>query len=516
MPPESVMRLRQGQVLLSAWRRGLALLAIAWTALIALFWADWAAMADQWWNSSSYNHILLIPALIAWLAWQRAGELRKIEPGSWWPGLLLACGMALIWLLGAFSGISILRQLGAVGLLMASVPALLGPRVTVGLLFPLGYMLALVPLGDEFVPALQLITAKITVALVHASGIPATIDGVFIDTPAGLFEVAEACSGVKFLIAMVALGAMIANVCFVSWRRRALFLAACVVVPVLANGVRAWGTIFVAQYVGGEAATGFDHIVYGWIFFAIVVALLLGGAWRFFDRPAGDALIDAQTINASPLLDRLESMGIGTLSALAGLITVALAGHVWAEAADRLSAELPPHISVPQVAGWREVSDTPKVRWQPLAEGADRRVLAQYRDGQGHRVDVFLAVYASQGEGREAGGFGQGALPPGSEWSWLSPGPAAEGAGSDRLLARGQVQRLALTWYRTGSLTTGSNLHLKLANMEDRIFLRSRPTMMLILSAVDEEGHSAEEALAAFRHSVGPLDPWMDRMAGLR
>ena len=71
---------------------------------------------------------------------------------------------------------------------------------------------------------------------------------------------------------------------FDRWSRRAVFMAACIIVPILANGVRAWATIYVAQYVGAEAAGGFDHIVYGWIFFALVVAALLGGAWRFFER----------------------------------------------------------------------------------------------------------------------------------------------------------------------------------------------------------------------------------------
>ena len=121
-----------------------------------------------------------------------------------------------------------------------------------------------------------------------ASGVPAVIDGVFIDTPAGLFEVAEACSGVKFLIAMVALAVLVGW----TWVHqleapRAGSCAAAALVSVLANGVRAWGTIFVAQWVGAERAGGFDHIVYGWIFFALVIALVLGAAWRFFDRTAG-------------------------------------------------------------------------------------------------------------------------------------------------------------------------------------------------------------------------------------
>ncbi|MGQ4828503.1 archaeosortase/exosortase family protein, partial [Enterococcus faecalis] len=76
-----------------------------------------------------------------------------------------------------------------------------------------------------------------TMVLLALAHIPATLDGVFITTPAGYFEVAEACSGVKFLIAMIAYGALVANVCFLRWRRRAAFMGVAVVVPILANGV---------------------------------------------------------------------------------------------------------------------------------------------------------------------------------------------------------------------------------------------------------------------------------------
>ena len=68
--------------------------------------------------------------------------------------------------------------------------------------------------------------------LLALTGVPASIDGVFITTPAGLFEVAEACSGVKFLIAMIAFGTLVANVCFTSWPRRCVFIAASVIVPI--------------------------------------------------------------------------------------------------------------------------------------------------------------------------------------------------------------------------------------------------------------------------------------------
>ena len=499
------------------WRTAIARLAVVWVALFAVFASDWAAMAGQWWDISTYNHMILIPLIEGWLVWQRRDQLAKLEPCGWWPGLLLFAGAGFLWVLGAFSGLDLARQAGVVAMLGASVPLLLGVRVTAALLFPLCYLAFLVPFGEELVKPLQMITAHITIGLTHFSGIPAVIDGVFIDTPAGLFEVAEACSGVKFLIAMIAFGVLAANVCFIDWRRRIALIAACLVVPVLANGVRAWATIYAAQIVGVEKAAGFDHIVYGWIFFALVLTLVIAGAWRFFDRPVHEPMVDAESIGRSRPLARLEQAGRAKArTVLAAIGIVVLGFNVWAFAADRLEAPMPRQIDLPRVPGWTRVNYAPQLHWEPRAEGAEHKLLGSYRDGLGRKVDVFVALYAAQGEGREAGGFGQGALMPDSPWSWQAPVAAFDEGKGERLLGLGHIERVAMTWYRTGELLSGSNARLKLAVIADRLMFRARPTAMLVLSAEDGDTIGAEDAIAAFRRSTGPLDAWMDHMAQLR
>lgn len=523
MPPDALASRWPSQGPLAriaeAWRAPLLRLAGVWLLLIAVFWRDWADMAGQWWNSSTYNHVLLIPAILVWLLLLRRGELAKIAPYSWWPGLLPFAGALFLWLLGEFSGLNLARQLGAVTMLQGAFLALMGPRVALGLLFPLAYMLFLVPMGDELVPLLQTITAKITIALTHWSGVPADIDGVFIDTPVGLFEVAEACSGVKFLIAMIALGTLVAHICFRSWRRRAAFMAVCVVLPVLANGVRAWGTIYIAQFRGVEFAAGFDHIFYGWIFFALVMAAVLGLAWRFFDRAIDDPFIDGARLQGMVLprvLGGKPATALWVCGALLGLLLAALA---WGGMASRMSAAMPQQIFLPEVPGWQRVDYRPAVWWEPRAQGAGHRLLGSYRDGQGRRVDVFVALYPNQNEGHEAGGFGQGALMPQSPWAWIGDAASVQGAKSERLLAQGQppgpVERLALTWYRTGGLLTGSNSELKLATMKNRLLLHEDATMLLIVSAEERHGQPAHQTVDAFLSATGPVGEWMDRIADL-
>lgn len=294
MPPDSpAFNARLAASFTGAWPVALVRLAAASALLFALTFAEWREMAHQWWDIDTYAHILLIPPILAWLVWLRREELQKIVPMAWAPGLLVTATGLAIWFAGRLLEANIVSQGGAVVAFQGAVAALLGIRAALVLAFPLLYALFLVPFGDEIVPPLQEVTAQIAVALTHASGVPANLHGLFIDTAAGRFVVAEECSGVKFLIAMVALGTLVAWTAFRSWKCRVVFLLGAALTSVLANGVRAWGTIYLAQYIGAERAGGIDHIVYGWVFFAVVIAAVLAAAWRFFEREPADAGLTA-------------------------------------------------------------------------------------------------------------------------------------------------------------------------------------------------------------------------------
>ncbi len=294
------------------WRGPLGLLVLATLALVLLTVREWGEMFHQWWNIDTYTHILLVPLIIGWLVWLRAEELVRFTPKPWAPGLLLVAAGLALWLLGRLTEINLLAHAGAVGAVQGAVVAALGLRVSMALALPLAFGGFLVPFGDEMIPTLQLITAEIAIALTHWSGIPAVVDGIYIETPVGLFIVAEACSGVKFLIAMVTLALLVCYTRFTSWKRRAAFMAASIIIPIIANGIRAWGTIFIAQSQGVEFAAGFDHIFYGWIFFAIVVALLIGGAWRFFERDPEDHGWTAAELKAWGWIEDYEGQGAPT------------------------------------------------------------------------------------------------------------------------------------------------------------------------------------------------------------
>jgi exosortase A len=404
------------------WRGHLATLAAAWAAILLLFARDAADMATIWWTSSTFTHCLLILPILAWLVRQRLPEIKALAPAAWAPGLLLVGSGASAWLLGEAGSVSLLRHAGLVVMLQGSVVALLGRSVARGLAFPLFYALFLVPFGEELVPPMQQVTARISMALLGLAGVPAHLEGIFISTPTGLFRVAEACSGVRFLVAMAALAALVANLCFRAWPRRAAFVAAAMAIPVAANGVRAFATIWVAHLTDNEIAVGFDHIVYGWIFFGLVIALILAAGWPFFDRRPAEPFFDPARLQRPGT----ESGG-GARAARAAVAAalIAAAAPAWTLAVSAAGTRPVPPVGLPEVAGWTRLP--PAGDWSPHYRGADRIALARYRNRAGQEVELAVVVFARQAEGRELVGYGQGAADEDGAWSWTAdtaPPPA--------------------------------------------------------------------------------------------
>jgi exosortase A len=482
------------------------LLCAAWAAILLLFMRDALALAGIWWSSSTFTHCLLIPPIIAWLVAQRWPQLRLLKPRGWLPGLILVSAGAVSWLLGDAAGVAFARHLGLILMLQGSVVTLLGPEVSRGLMFPLAYMFFLVPAGEALVPPLQTLTAKICMALLSLSGIPAHIDGVFITIPNGWFEVAEACSGAKFLLAMAAYGTLVANVCFRSWPRRIAFMVAALVLPVLANGVRAWGTIYMAHRTNAHFAEGFDHVIYGWVFFGIVIALLIAGSWRWFDRKVGDPWI------VPARLQQPQGATDAWKPGFAGAILIPLVALLWSLVASAGRVQLPAITSLPMVSGWQQIAAPPD--WRPNFAGADRLLIARYVDGRGRAVDLAVAIFTSQAEGRELVGYGQGAVAPDSHWAWTDDRPAPPRSRAFRITGPGDIVRDVITFYRIGSITTGNEFRVKAETLKTKLLGGPKRAVAILVSAPENAGHGAWPAMIDLLQAIGPVDQLADRMSG--
>lgn len=482
------------------WSRHLGALAGVAAMILALFAPDVAQMTGIWWTSTTYGHCLFIGPVVAWLVWTRRTDLAALTPVGWWPGVLLVAVGGFGWLLGDAGSVSLARQLGLVLMLQGAVVTLLGPNVARGLLFPLCYALFLVPFGDSLERPLQAVTVVIVMPLLHLAGVTASVDGVLIHAGRYHFEVAEACSGAKFVIAMLAFGILVAATCFRSWPRRVGFMVVALVVPVLANGVRAWGTIYAADLWGIERATGLDHIVYGWLFFGCVMAGVLALGWRWFDRAPDAPAFDASRLQAPP--------GIVAPLALAAALTLVTVAFftAWSGAIAGGAAVLPGRIGLPRVAGWSVVSPDLYSAWQPHHPGADRRLFGRYTDGR-NSVDVGIAFYAGQHEGKELVSFGTGVLAEADRWVRVGDLPPVAGGSAMRIVAPGPVERTVATWYRVGSTVTADERRVKLETMRARLAGRNQVAVALHIAAPGDD----LAAIARFVAAAGGPAALIDR-----
>lgn len=481
-------------------------------AVLLLFHHDAGDMARIWWTSSTYGHCLLILPLIGWLVAQRAGQIAQLKPCTWTPGLGWLGVGALFWLLGDAASLGLLRHGGLVVMLQGAVMSSLGAQVSRALVFPLFYAFFLVPVGSELEPVLQMLTADMAMALLRLVGIPAHIEGIFITTPTGYFEVAEACSGAKFVVAMTAYGVLVCHMCFRSWLRRAIFLAFALAACVAANGVRAFGTIWVAHEKGIETAVGIDHIVWGWLFFAIVMALVMLAAWPFFDRRPGEQALD---------MDVLRQMRVRpgpSASLMAGMaLAVTTAAPAWSHVSALVGSKELAEIDAPEIPGWELTRDPITTPWTPHFAGADWRYQGRYADRQGHIVDLAIVGYARQSEGRELIGFGQGAADPAGEWTWSAPAWSPAQARGEWITAPGPVRRHVVSFYRVGAgAMTGSPAAIKLDTMKARLLMRDQRAITILISAEDKEGAPAEAAIKAFLVSLGNPQSLADAIAPSR
>lgn len=491
----------------SAWRLyGLAWAGVA-AAILLLLYRDVAHLAWIWWNNSTFGHAMLVPPIIAWLVWQRRDGLARLAPQPWLPGAGLILAGGLLWMLGEFAGVAVVRHAALVFMLQATVPTIFGLAVTRALAFPIFFALFMIPVGEQLVPYLQTVTAKFCVVLLDLFGVPAYVDGVFISIPNGNFEVAEACSGVRFLIAMVAFGALVANVCFKSWKRRIAFMAASVIVPIVANGLRAWGTIYIAHLTTPEFARSVDHVVYGWLFFAFVMALVLAIGWRFFDRPVDDPFIDPAKLQSPDA--RPSPTGTLAKASVVALVLAAAAPAYAAFAASR-GPELPTiGLAPPSPAGWTRQSFA-GVPWQPHYKGATATIRSTFIDSAGQPVELYIAVFDRQSEEGELVGYQQGVIAPTAEdeegWSWAGdrPGPPN---GRAAQINFGPVVRDVWQYYWVNGKLVGSPYAAKLEGLKARLLGGPPQAATVVISAQRRDPMvSARPELERFAAKLGPID----------
>lgn len=369
-----------------SWRLASGLLVLLLALLLLIFQDTYRAIVEIWFRSDTFAHGFIIAPISLFLIWRIRADLALLEPA---PSLLGAALLALLgfgWLLGAIADVGVVQQFAVVAAIPALVIGVLGPRVAWRMAFPLAYLLFAVPVGEVLITPLMEFTATFTVQALRLTGMPVYADGLFLSLPSGDWSIVEGCSGVRYLIASLALGTLYAYLTYAGLWRRLIFIACSAIVPIFANGLRAYMIVMIGHLSDMKLAAGVDHLIYGWVFFGIVIFIMFWvGAYFRDDAPSDQApavILDGGGTPARTLL-----VTLACLPAFA--IWPALANHLEGLPASAVGKIVLP---APRVEGWRQLP-APLSDWTPRYLGMDAQLHLAYEDPAGRKVGLYLAYY---------------------------------------------------------------------------------------------------------------------------
>lgn len=250
--------------------------------LAAVYWPVVLPMVKQWGSDPNYSHGYLVPFIAAYMAWMYKDDLLASSPQPSLAGLLLFA-FGLVMLLIGFLGTEYFTMRSSLVVVFAgSVLCLFGWEIFKILLAPLCYLLLMVPIPyiiyDAAAFPLKLLVTKVSVLSMKALGIVVWQEGNILMFPNITLEVADACSGLRSIISLLALGVAYAFVLHPKTRDRVILILSTLPIAVFTNCLRVIATGILAQYFGSAAAEGFFHEFAGLFVFgaAVVMFVALG------------------------------------------------------------------------------------------------------------------------------------------------------------------------------------------------------------------------------------------------
>lgn len=235
---------------------------------------------DLWTNPDAGHGLLLIP-LAGWLA-RKSGIAPGAAAQPYFGTVILIGAVLLRYVSGLAAELFTMRFsmfMAALGLVVfyKGVRQVIHWWLPTTLVF-LSIPLPVVVLGSLALP-LQFQASMIGAALLEWRHVPVMLNGNVMQIPGQTLFVTEACSGLRSLSALIALGVLIGGM----WLRypltRVLLLALTIPVAILLNGVRVFLTGFLVFFVDPKLGQGFMHMTEGWIIFVAAFAILGAMSW---------------------------------------------------------------------------------------------------------------------------------------------------------------------------------------------------------------------------------------------
>lgn len=534
-------------------RRVIAAFAFAIALSFLAFHDAWLGMMSVWRSSETFTHGFIAVPFSVWMIWRHRSDWSHLPTRSAWPALVAMLVLAALWVVGHIAGVASVEQLAAVAMIPATLAALVGMRLVAALAFPLAFLFFAVPIGEFLTPMLMDYTADATVLALQWTGIPVYREGLHFMVPSGRWSVVEACSGLRYLIASLALGVMFAYMQFRTLKYRLAFMALSLIVPIIANWIRAYLIVMIGHLSNMKLAAGADHLIYGWVFFGFVMGLLfwIGTRWNEpgSNEPAApgtgrggptiplparmEASIPASqddSVPNPPVVSATARPGASTFTR--SLIAVGVAALLIAFAArpvaNRLLDATEP-VSIgpglaaalgPQASVATDEAAPAILGWSPVYRGASDAFRAMLEPGTGSApVEAHAFYYARQHDGREMI-HGSNYLISLNDpvWPIRARGvrQAAQGPVEELRIGHGGHELLVWHWYQVAGRATASAYEAKALTALALFTGQGDHSLAMVLvtpvrGAGADAVQAARDALAATAQRLAPAASLLSR-----
>lgn len=457
--------------------------------LMALFAKVVPDMVMDWFNDENYSHGFLVPFISGYFLYNRREKLRNLRVTPWNPGLIVIV-LGLIQLLFGWLGTEYFSMRSSLIVLLAGmILYLFGITVFKAMIFPVAYLIFMVPIPyiiyDSVAFPLKLFVTKVSVAFLKMVGVVVLREGNIIMFPATTLEVADACSGIRSLLSLLALAVAYAFFLRLTPLKRWLLICSAIPIAVATNALRVIVTGILAQYWGEQAAQGFFHEFAGLAVFGLAMGMLvslgaiLGKGQRLENKGQDTASREQGT--------QVGEQGTGNGKYLiVGLLLIASGCYL------NLHSDIAVPINKPfeqfpeTVAGWRMTGEsTLSDNVQKVLKATDV-LFRQYVSSEGRPVNLYV--------GYHGGGKGSGEIHspkqclPGSGWFEVSTKRMQLDVSGKKInlvqaiYQKGENKELFLYWFAVKDKTLNDEYSLKIAEITNSMLYRRRDAAFVRIS----------------------------------
>lgn len=483
-----------------AWLKAVVIVVLL-ASVFFLYAPSSESLMELWSDTgkTTYTHGYVVAALMAWLVLRRRDDLAA---NPWLPsitGSLLAVVTGLAWMVSVRAGIELFHQLLLLFLLWLSVWAMFGLRTALQLWLPIGFLIFAIPIWDQVNFLLQEATVRAVALMLDVTALPAWVEGNFVHLAAGTFEIAGGCSGIHFFIVSLALATLYGEIDRDSWKVRIQLLGLATGLALLTNWLRVY-IIIVAGHMTDmqHYLVSKEHYTFGWMVFAVMMLVFFLLARRIAPAVQERRMSLAAAVPAA-------SRVLALLVATACVFAIPVADYLRSvePATPTSSSTLLP----PAPAGWSRVETQAMSTWNPVFAGADHVERARYTSLAGPEVQVFIASYATQQQGKELVAYGNGLVGPG-DGDVVQESRAASAELARELFVRSPDGRSVIRYYYDiGGHRTDRGIYAQLWYGVKSIRGQVRSSVIALRAQCVPDCGKAQELLNDFSESIDARKP---------